>query len=81
MIDWLNGLVEVGERFCCFVLALQDILPSFFPCLEVFDKLYRVSVVIGRVHDEADHTLSIMSSAALNSAKTTDTSAWSSDLF
>jgi hypothetical protein len=81
VVDWFNGLVDVGKRFCCFVLAFQDVLPSFFPCLEVFDKLWRVSVMLGRVHKKTGLTLSIISSAALKSAKTTETSAWSSDLF
>ena len=45
VIDRFNGLVEIGERFCCFVLALENVLPSFFPRLEVFDKLSQVSVV------------------------------------
>jgi hypothetical protein len=39
VIDGLDGLVEVGECFCSFVLALQDVLPAFFPGFEVFDKL------------------------------------------
>jgi hypothetical protein len=43
VIDGLDGLVEVGECFCCFELALQDVLPAFFPSLEVFDKLQHVS--------------------------------------
>jgi len=80
VVDGLNGLVEVGECFTGFELALQDVLPAFFPGLKVFDKLSRVSLA-DDLYSIITHTLSIMSSAALNSASTTPTSAWSSDLF
>jgi hypothetical protein len=43
VIDGLDGLVEVGECFGCFELALQDVLPTLFPSFEVFDKLQHVS--------------------------------------
>lgn len=43
VVDGLDGLVEVGERFCCFELALEDVLPAFLPGFEVFDKLWHVS--------------------------------------
>lgn len=46
MIDGLDGLVEVGECFCCFELALQDVLPAFLPSLKVLDKLWHVSIVL-----------------------------------
>ena len=42
----LDGLVEVGECFCCFELALEDVLPAFLPSFEVLDKLWHVSVMI-----------------------------------
>jgi hypothetical protein len=44
VIDGLDGLVEVGECFCSFVLALEDVLPAFLPGFEVFDELWHVSV-------------------------------------
>lgn len=46
VIDGLDGLVEVGECFCSFELALQDVLPAFLPSFEVFDKLQYVSMVL-----------------------------------
>ena len=46
VIDGLDGLVEVGECFCCFELAFQNVLPAFFPSFEVFDKLWCVSVTL-----------------------------------
>jgi hypothetical protein len=79
VVDGLDGLVEIGECFCSFKLALEDVLPALFPGFEVFDKLWHVSIVLaGRIN--VNRTLSIMSSAALKSANTTPTSAWSSDL-
>ena len=75
VIDGLNGLVDVGECFCCFELAFQDIFPAFFPSFEVFDKLCRISILLEKVWRGSELTLSIMSSAALKSANTAPTSA------
>jgi hypothetical protein len=39
VVDGFDGLVEVGERFCGFELAFENILPALLPGFKVFDKL------------------------------------------
>lgn len=43
VIDGLDGLVQVGESLDCLELAFEDVFPAFFPRLEVFDELLKVS--------------------------------------